>query len=235
MPSKCAELPAQVAFPRVTWSYSTLTNYELCPRFYYETTIAKTFVEEKGTAANFGDEAHKAIQSYIMSGKPVSPGLRGWATEVDKLAAKATRVTAEAKMGVTADLQPCKFFDANVGLRVISDATFFYDFPGAAVVDWKTSSEPRETPLQLKLVALGTLVHWPELQVVYAKFVYTQHKPLIQVVKRNEIDAIVAEVTPRLERFRDARRIAEFPERPSWKCRFCPVSTCSHNERRTRR
>jgi hypothetical protein len=102
-----------------------------------------------------------------------------------------------------------------------------------AQLDYKTSSQPRESELQLKLYGLASLQRWPQYDTCYSAFVYTHHPSRMVKTSRDEIADIVAAVNPRLERLRLAREQDSWLKRPSWKCGYCPVAECEHyNPRR---
>ena len=47
---------------------------------------------------------------------------------------------------------------------------------------------------------------------------------------RADIPKVFDALAPRLQRYQDAHAREEFPARPSYMCRYCPVTSCQHNE-----
>ena len=43
-----------------TWSYSSLKQYQNCPKQYYEVTVAKNFFQPPSKEMIYGNEVHKA-------------------------------------------------------------------------------------------------------------------------------------------------------------------------------
>ena len=216
-------------FVDTPFSYSVLDNFESCPRNYNATRWAKTHVEERTYEKTEGIDVHKAMQHYVERRAEPPIGLRKFKNIVDRVTKGALDVTCEIKFGLRSDLSPCDFFDKDVCLRVQFDLNALK--PDAiAQLDYKTSSQPRESELQLKLYGVAGLMRWPRYDVCHSAFVYTHHNSRPVTVRRSDIPSIVAEVNPRLERLRLARENNEWPERQSWKCGFCPVHECRFNK-----
>jgi hypothetical protein len=215
----------------VTWSYSALNNFETCPRRFEAVQEKKTHVEVEGIGILKGKQVHKYMERYVIANEPVPDNLHVLRLVADRVLGGAQDVLVETRLGVTARLTPCQFFDSQVSLRSVVDLTAVWS-DAIVVVDWKTSKIKRESELQLQLSALAALAHYPGYDTAHCVFAYDKHPHTRIRVDRADLPAIVREVNPRLERLKRARAEDVWPERPGWACRFCPVTSCVHNERR---
>ena len=122
----------------VTWSHSSLKDYEGCPRRYHETKVLKNYPFRDTDATIYGKELHTAAELYIKDDTPLPPQFSFLQETLDALKAKPGRKLCEHQMGVTKDLKPCGFMDKDVWVRGIADIRYVaerYTYPG--VIDAK--------------------------------------------------------------------------------------------------
>ena len=125
----------------ITWSYSTLSLYQQCPKKYYHLKVAKDVKEAPSDAIAFGNKIHKIAQEYVENDKPIpAEYVDAMQGPLDKLKAMSGIKLCENKLGLTADLKPCGFFDKNVWWRGIADIIILQD-DMALTVDYKRSEE----------------------------------------------------------------------------------------------
>ena len=105
----------------VTWSHSSLKDYEGCPRRYHEVKVLKNYKFQDTQATLYGKELHEAAEFYIKDGTPLPPQFDFIKDTLDALNALPGRKLCEYKMGVTADLRPCDFLAKDVWVRGIAD------------------------------------------------------------------------------------------------------------------
>ena len=60
----------------ITWSYSSLSLYQQCPKKYYHLKVAKDIKEPLGEAIVFGNKIHKIAQEYVESDAPFQKNTR---------------------------------------------------------------------------------------------------------------------------------------------------------------
>lgn len=214
------------------FSYSVLDNFETCEYNYQATRWNKTHVEAHTRQKGLGLDVHTAMQRYVERGEAPPLGLVKFRRIVDTVTEGASDVVCEIKFGLRSDLSPCQFFDKDVCLRVQFDLNALRR-DSIAQLDYKTSSQPRESELQLKLYGMAGLMRWPQFQECWSAFIYTHHPSRRVRTTRDEIPDIVAALNPRLERLKAARESDSWVKRSSWKCGYCPVSECEfYNPRR---
>jgi len=231
--TKLADLIRGLQWPRVSWSYSALTSFENCELNYGAVTFRHTYPFETSGPLEAGKEAHKKLEDYISLGRPVPPGLVGITGVIDKMVVGAQQVTGEQSLNCTYDLKPCGWNHDHVSLRSKIDLTIQRSDNQSIIVDYKTSSEPREDFEQLELNALIHFLHNPEVKRCHCYYLYSKgFKPRKTIVDRDEVPKIVTSYIPRLQRLLTARETNTFRATPYYGCKWCPVITCHHNPKR---
>ena len=106
-----------------TWSFSSIKTFNQCPKKYYHTKIAKDYKEDFNTKSIlYGNLFHEAAEEYV-GGKveTLDPRFDFTQSALDKLKSMEGEKLCEYKMGLTANLEPCGFFDKDVWFRGVSD------------------------------------------------------------------------------------------------------------------
>jgi len=118
------------------WSFSRIKAFQTCPKQFYHVNVLKEFPYEETEAMRYGTEFHKAAEDFIRDGAPI-PDRFGFARDaLQVLADKPGEKICEQKLGLTAELEPCGFFDSNVWFRGIVDLLIIED-DVATIVDYK--------------------------------------------------------------------------------------------------
>ena len=158
------------------WSYSALNNFETCPKKFYHTSIAKDFVEPESEHRKWGYAVHEAFAKAVDHSPKLPPEMAKWEPWV-KFAKEpfdplTTMRKAEMKLAITADLNPCEYFDKRVPVwfRAVADVLKISG-PYARIIDWKTGLiaafalvfvlrlKNREPVLVLLAAAAGLALH----------------------------------------------------------------------------
>lgn len=221
------------------WSYSTLNAFETCARNYGEVNVLKKFPFVESEAIKQGKQVHALLESYITIGSPLPPGLVEIKGYIDKMVDGAAAVQGEQSLNYSYDLQPCQVMSTSCSYRGKLDLTVMRPNGVGIVVDYKTSSSPRESMDQLEFAAVASLIHNPDMREVHAYFLYTKgFRPRKVTLIRASIPGIINGVRPRIERMALAKAQNFFPPTPCYVCRWCPILNCEFNESnnaRTRR
>ena len=106
---------------KVTWSHSSLKDFEGCARRYHEVKVLKNYPFQETEQTRYGKDLHKAAEDYVKDGTPLPKQFEFIKPTVDALLAKPGRKLPEHEMGLTVDLQPCGFNDENRWVRGIAD------------------------------------------------------------------------------------------------------------------
>ena len=212
----------------VTWSHSSLKDYEGCPRRYNEVKVLKNYPFTDTEATLYGKELHEAAEFYIMDGVDLPPQFEFLRDTLDALIAKPGRKLCEHKMGIRADLSPCDFFDKDVWCRGIADLLIVHDENlTARVVDYKTGNNKYPDKDQLVLMSLMVFAHFPHIRKV--------HSALLFVVKDSMVKfkMTVDETEFHWWRYRERVALIEnshhhnvWNPKQSVLCGWCPCTGC---------
>lgn len=213
------------------WSYSRMKNFETCPKQYYHVTVLKEHPFQETAATRYGNEFHKAAEYFMRDGTPVPERFSFTQPILDSLAAKPGKRHCELKMGLTADLEPCGFFDKNIWFRGIVDL-LIVDGDRAFIVDYKTGKSAKYADKgQLELMALCVFKHFPEVKRVKAGLVFVVADAFVK--EDYAIDQEGALWKPWISRYSQLSQAHEndvWNPKPSGLCRkHCPVLQCHHN------
>ena len=215
----------------VAWSYSRLTSYETCPKKYHAESVAKSVPFVKNEAAAYGDEVHKAFELFFKDNKPLPFNLKHWTPTLKAIAAAPGEKIVEARIALDVNWNPVEWYAPDAWLRVKSDLTIINQ-PAAAIFDWKTGKQ-RDDETQLQLNAAVTFVLDPEITDINMAYLWLPTR-IVTPFKMNARQApnFWAGILKRVGRYQEAHDRNEFPARPGWLCRYCPVKTCPYWERK---
>lgn len=203
------------------WSYSRLSDFELCPRFaFYAHSTESQFKHLRtfGPAAERGTRIHTQGEEYLKGVLSRLPQSYSYVKEPMK-ALKALEAVAEGKWTFTNKWGVTEWRARNAWLRLAIDARA-EDEPGhQRVIDFKTGKIYETHKDQLELYALCTFKMFPDVESVTAEAWYLDLGEIHDMdVDRSEEKAL----TKKWEKKAGAMLTAkEFPANPCWKCRFC--------------
>lgn len=216
----------------IKWSFSSLKDFVNCPKQYYEVKIKQNYTKKVTEQMLYGSAVHKAIEDYTKDGAPLAKNYQRFKDMVDPLLEIDGEKYPERKMALTKEKAPCDFDDENYWVRGIVD---YLAISGdtAFIVDYKTGSARYPDPKQLKLMALMTFAHHPEVVSIKAGLLFVMHNVFIdESYTRDDIDKLWMAFDPDLKRLQFALDNDKWIARPSGLCGWCPVSSCEfHKER----
>jgi hypothetical protein len=218
----------------VTWSHSSLKDYEGCPRRYHEVKVLKNYPFKDTDATLYGKELHTAAELYIKEGTPLPPQFAFIKDTLDALKAKPGRKLCEHEMGVTKDLKPCKFMDKEVWVRGIADLLIIDDENlTAKVVDYKSGNNKYPDREQLKLMALMVFAHFPHIRRVSGALLFVVKEDIAKAsFMVGEAEEYWWDYRERVARIEQAHETGVWNPKPTPLCGWCPVSSCEHNRKR---
>jgi hypothetical protein len=222
------------------WSHSALSDYLNCPKAYYEKRVTKSVIDPPNDAGLAGDWTHKQFEVYLKNGTPLPStyplDIREWPVGLkapsaykgylDKIAAMPGTLFVENKLAITRELEPCDFFSPDVWCRAILDIIVI-DGQTATVIDHKSGKRKMDTR-QLKLAALMTFIHYPQVDIVRTGYAWLKDHVLDKktYVRTGEAE-LWAEFLPDLRQYKQAYKTMTFGPRPSGLCNgWCPVTSC---------
>ena len=80
-----------------SWSYSSITLFEQCPKKYYHLRIAKDVKEPESDAIIYGKDLHLAAEEFMRDGKPIPDKYKYIQPMLDKLKALPGESTASSR------------------------------------------------------------------------------------------------------------------------------------------
>ena len=213
---------------KVTWSHSSLKEYEGCPRRYHEVKVLKRFPFKDTEATLYGKEFHKAAEDYIKEGKDLPEAFMYAQGALDALNKKEGRKLCEYQMALNIDLKPTGWFSEDVWVRGVADLLIVDDDNLTAwVVDYKTGNNKYPDREQLKLMSLMVFAHMPHIRKI--------NSALLFVVKEDFVKhSMTVEQAPsewwqyrqRIARIEEAHATGTWNPKSSALCPWCPVTTC---------
>ncbi len=215
----------------VAFSYSRLTSYETCPKKYHALSVAKSVKEEPNEHTEYGTEMHLAFANYFKKGTALPMQFSQYEKYLKPIKAAVGQFIVEQKLTINADYEGTGWFDKDAYCRVISDLTIV-NGSHALTIDWK-SGKPSDDFTQLRLVAAVIFLLAPQIQTITMAYFWTKNRTMTrETIKREEMPEVFNALAPRLQRYQDAHAAEDFPARPSYLCRYCPVTACPYWEKR---
>tara|TARA_R110000751_G_scaffold82123_1_gene165345 strand:- start:276 stop:947 length:672 start_codon:yes stop_codon:yes gene_type:complete len=216
-----------------TWSYSSATTFEKCPKHYYHIYVAKD-VKTDPNQKHFlyGNEVHKAAELYVRDAVPLPEKFMQFKSILDKVKQIPGDIYCEHKIGLTKDLEPTGFFADDVWWRGVLDLLIIDKENNlATVIDYKTgkSSQYADTR-QLSLMGVGVFKHFPEVEKIKSALMFLVSKELIKEdYNHKKVDSMYEEWGKIIHRIDAAYESNTFNAVPNFGCRWCPVVSCAHN------
>ena len=214
-----------------TWSFSSLKDFVNCPKQYQEIKVLKRFTKFPTEQMRYGTEVHKACEDYVGEGVPLAENYKRFQPVLDSLVAIPGTKYPEYRMALDKDRQ-VSAYGKGYWVRGIVDL-LIVDGDHAFLVDYKTGSNRYPDPKQLKLMALMTFAHFPEVQKIKAGLLFVMHESFMdEEYTRDQIPKLWSYFENDLERLSLSYENDTWQANPTPLCGWCPVRTCEfHKER----
>lgn len=216
-----------------TWSYSSISLFQQCPRKYYRLRVIKDIVEPPQEHLLYGSAVHKAAEEYVRDNTPIPEKFAFMKPHLDLLKSVPGEKFCEYEMGLTREFEPCAFKAPEVWMRGIADLLIIKD-DKAKIVDYKTSKSSRYADTkQLELLSLLVFKHFPQIKKVKAGLVFLVAEDVVGADYDGENQkAIWSKWLPELSRLEKSYEADVWNPRPNFTCKnYCPVKDCEHNGR----
>lgn len=214
----------------IKWSFSGLKDFINCPRQYHEIKVLQRFAKKATQQMLYGTEVHKALEDYTRDGKELPAFYAKYQPMLDSLLAIPGTRYPEHKMALTEDKEPCEFGAENYWVRGIVDL-LIVDGDHAFIVDYKTGSNKYPDPKQLKLMALMTFAHFPEVTRIKAGLLFVAHNSFTtEEYTRDHINSMWNIFAADLMRLKVAMETGAWSPNPTPLCGWCPVATCEFHK-----
>ena len=213
--------------PTYTWSFSSLKDYMNCPKQYQEIKVLKRFFKAPTAAMTYGNEAHKAAENYVKDGTPLAKNYASFKPVLDVLIETEGEKYPEYRMALDRDGNACEY-GKGYWVRGIVDLLIL-NGDTAHIIDYKTGSNKYAEPLQLKLMALMTFAHFPQVQTIKAGLLFIAYDSFMdESYKREDIDTLWTHFHQQLAKLDTSYASDVWNPNPTPLCGWCPVKTCDY-------
>ena len=216
----------------IKWSYSSLKDYINCPKQYNEVKVLKNYTKRPTQQMLYGTEVHNALENYVKHGTPLLKNYERFKEILDALLEIEGERYPEHRMALTGEKAPCTFGAKDYWVRGIADL-LIVDGKQAYIIDYKTGSNRYPDLTQLKLMALMTFSHFPEVDEVKAGLLFVMHNSFIKdEYHRDKQEEMWKGFETDLKRLKNSFDEGTWQANPTPLCGWCPVSKCEfHKER----
>lgn len=216
------------------WSYNRLAKFESCPHMFFREDVAKDVHVAPSDAMQHGLSTHNAMERRLKHGHPLPAGMRRHEPKLKAIENRPGEIFVEDKLAITEDMEECGYFHKTTWLRVVADVRIV-NGPKMVVLDWKTGKYKPDDTEQMRISASAFISAKPDIEQVTASYIWLDHpdrKPTTIRVCPDDAEACWDEYRPRVESLKEHWATNSWPKRPSWKCRWCAVKDCEHNNAR---
>ena len=220
-----------------TWSYSSISLFQQCPRKYHRMRIVKDIVEPPQEHLLYGSAVHKAAEEYIRDGVDLPPQFSYLKSSLDILNNIEGEKLCEVKLGLTKNLESCDFDAPNVWWHGVADLVIINKKSGTAYsVDYKTNKNAKYADVtQLDLVACGLFAKFPEIQTIKSALLFVVSKDVVRALHLSKTkEKYMQKVLPHLERLEGAFESGTWNAKTGPLCGWCPVTQCEHYTKRSK-
>lgn len=219
---------------RGAWSYTSLQSFITCPRQYEAKYVLKTLPFTSTPATEWGNQVHAALEKAVKDGAALPANMKQYQAVVDFVLSRPGKKYTELPMGLTAEGEPCGFFDKNCDVRGKIDLLII-DGDQAWVVDYKTG-KPKGDPLQLRLFALFVFHHYPHIKRVRSMYLWLGEEAKSPITKidytTEQLDDMWSDFDRELAVVDEAYAVGVFQPKPSGLCKeHCGVTTCEYYQK----
>jgi hypothetical protein len=213
-----------------TWSYSSLKQYQNCPKQYHEIRVLKNYTVKETEAIIYGKAVHEALELYVKENKPLAKNYERFKPIIDTLINIPGDKYPEYEMALTYNKEPCDFDSDDRWVRGIADLVIV-DGSHAFIVDYKTGSNKYPDPKQLRLMALMLFTHFPDVQKIKAGLLFVMHNSFItEEYLRKDMDKSWAMFEQPLKRLETSYDNNVWQANPTPLCKWCAVESCDFNK-----
>lgn len=219
---------------KVTWSHSSLKDYENCPRKYHEVKVLEKWPREETQQTLYGTKLHEQCELYVRDGRPLDDDFKFMQPMMNKLMAMPGRKYPEYEMALTSDLRVCNFKDPNRWVRGIADLVIIDDDNlTARVFDYKSGGDKYPDVSQLELMAIMIFKHFPHIRSVTGGLLFVLKNTVFKCkIELDAADAIWWKYRERVARIEQAYANGVWNPKSSGLCKkYCVVTTCEFNGR----
>lgn len=216
-------------------SYSSLKEFDNCPKRYHHTRIIKDVKDVGGEASIYGDRVHKALEERVRDGVALPDDLEKHEPLCAAISGMPGKVYAELELALDKNLNPAGWWDDSAWIR--SKLDVFVDAGKKALIaDYKTGKR-RPDFFQLEVSAAQVFIHYPEVQAIQTAFLWLKESTRDdEPYYRKDLQRILDKMGAKIDRIEAAVVDDVWPAKPSGLCGYCPAKDiCSFAQKYRRR
>jgi hypothetical protein len=203
------------------WSYSSLTDFEGCPRRYHMVRDLKVVPFKETEATLHGKEVHKALELRVKDKTPLPEKYK----QYEAIAAKFDKpgVFTEQQIALNRSLQPTGWWDKDCWVRGVIDVGV--TAKGVSVLaDYKTGKVKPDSS-QMELFAALKMQEDKSITEARTLFVWLAHgKTSKATYKKEGVPVIWEGFIQRVQRMELAYEKDKWLPKASPLCGWCPLS-----------
>lgn len=207
---------------QTAWSYSSLNDFQNCPRAYQLKRVTKTCKTVETEAMRHGTIAHKQLEDRAVKKTELPEHLKWFEPSMVMFETGGGELVAETQIALDKGLKSTGWFDKTVWVRGIMDVTVRHD-TRSFVGDYKTGKRKPNSD-QLMLFAGLEFALRPEVEDVKTAFIWLKDKALdSETYTREDIPRIWGHFLPKVEKIQEAFEKDVWPAKPGPLCGWCPA------------
>ena len=205
------------------WSYSSLNDFQNCPRAYQLKRVTKECKTVESEAMRFGTECHAYLENRMVKKDALPPHLEWLEAMMRMVEESSGEVVSEQQVAITKGLTPTTWFGKDVWCRGVFDGGIRHK-DRSIIYDYKTGKRKHDTE-QLMLFAGLEFALRPEIAAVKTGYVWLKDKVIDSAMyTREDIPSIWNHFLPKVERLEKAFATNEWPAKSSGLCGWCPAT-----------
>lgn len=218
-------------------SYNRLKTFERCPAALFFEVVQRHKDPQPNPAAERGLRIHDSCQHYIDGeSDDLDPDIKFWRDVIEKLRTldrNTMSVSADKKIALTKNFDPCDYFSDDVWIRYAFDVEVLQKQNGKTglVIDWKTGklkfNEVAHMQQKQLYCALQLKLN-PELDTSIGEFYYVDiGTSTSHTFTRKQGEIILNDFIKRIDTLTSTTEFEAKPSRHA--CKFCPYTPSRMN------
>lgn len=221
----------------IKWSYSRLKTFKTCGRKYQNQYITREFEEPFNQQASDGTLLHEVLEHAGKSGTPLPSEWSHLQPTFDILQSVEGDKFYEHVLAYDINLNPTSPSSSERWWKGVIDWLCIRG-ANAFLVDYKKSTKPEWIPWdELEIFAIAVFVNFPHVNHIRGAMWGIDHKYFItREYERSGLNELMLKHYGEVYRLQESHRQDKWSATPSGLCKkHCPVKTCEHYGRGTRR
>ena len=220
-------------------SYSSISQFEKCPKRFWHQRIIKDVVDKGGEASIYGDRVHKALELRLKEGTELPKDIAKHepiCLAVEAMKMHNATLSLEQELVLDKELNPTTWWADEAWMRSKLDVMILDGDKGVSL-DWK-SGKRRPDFFQLEVTVVQMFVHYPELTKINTAFVWLQNNEMDSEIytRAKDFEQLKAKLIKKTERIEEAVIEDVWPAKPGPLCNYCPAKNiCAYAELNSRR